>query len=265
MLRNDYNPGEEVEHLIRDVVNQSIETSLSKGFNVIVDETHCNLKRLKAVIERYAPKARIVLEFVGLNLSLVEIKRQNLQRDKVVPEAVIDKMNKGLKEVLNAKSDLLTMITELSIPVNNVILNQDVSLPKAIIVDLDGTVAKHEGHRSPFDWSLVLNDEPKNEVLDVIRILSEKYKIIFLSGRDAVCREDTIQWLKIHYKDVDIELYMRPCNNYEKDIKVKRELYEKNLKDKYFIHSVFDDRDQCITLWRKELGFQTFQVNYGDF
>ena len=264
MLRNDYNPGEEVEHLITDVVNQSIETSLSKGFNVIVDETHCNLKRLKAVIERYAPKARIVLEFVGLNLSLVEIKRQNLQRDKVVPEAVIDKMNKGLKEVLNAKSDLLTMITELSIPVNNVTLNQDVSLPKAIIVDLDGTVAHMDDKRGPFDWLKVDNDRPDEHVLNIVRTLSSKYKVLFVTGRDASALPKTKEWLDAYYGQPYEAIWSRPSNDFRKDSLIKEEIFNNHIKGVYYVEVVFDDRVQVVKQWRS-MGLKCLQVQEGDF
>jgi hypothetical protein len=60
-------------------------------------------------------------------------------------------------------------------------------------------------------------------------------------------------------------LFMRSTGDIRKDSVVKKELFEANVKGKYFINFVLDDRDQVIDLWRLELGLPCLQVNYGDF
>lgn len=46
---------------------------------------------------------------------------------------------------------------------------------------------------------------------------------------------------------------------------VKRELFDKYVRDRYNIVGVFDDRDQVVHMWRKQLGLTVLQVDYGNF
>ncbi len=46
---------------------------------------------------------------------------------------------------------------------------------------------------------------------------------------------------------------------------IKKELFEQQIAEKYFIELVLDDRDQVVDMWRLELGLPCLQVNYGDF
>ena len=44
----------------------------------------------------------------------------------------------------------------------------------------------------------------------------------------------------------------------------KAEIYEKELKGKYNIIMIYDDRDQVVETWRS-LGLKCAQVEYGEF
>jgi hypothetical protein len=57
---------------------------------------------------------------------------------------------------------------------------------------------------------------------------------------------------------------MRPKNDYRKDSLIKEEIYVNNIKNKYNVIAVYDDRDQVVKKWR-ELGIKCFQVDYGNF
>jgi hypothetical protein len=147
---------------------------------------------------------------------------------------------------------------------------QNQSLPKAVISDIDGTVADmRKGNtlaRSPFDWHRVGEDYPKIPILGIIKIYHGLgYKIIFLSGRDESCRDITSNWLVDNLGFDDFSLYMRPHKNSEKDSIIKERLFNENIKDKFFIEFVLDDRDQVVDLWRKKLGLTCLQVDYGNF
>lgn len=133
-------------------------------------------------------------------------------------------------------------------------------LPKAIIVDIDGTLAKMNG-RSPFDWSRVKEDMCN----EIIKGISNAYPntVIIFSGRDSVCRQDTIEWLEsngIKYS----QLFMREEGNFEKDAIIKRRLFEENIRGKFFIEYVLDDRNQVVRMWR-DMGLTCLQVADGDF
>lgn len=125
---------------------------------------------------------------------------------------------------------------------------------KGIIVDIDGTVAKVNG-RSFFDWDKVDTDLPRNDVIEMVSHLAwiNEAQVIFMSGRDGVCYDKTLDWLMEHYdpkSDWDFQLLMREPKDPRKDFIVKKELYNK-VKDQYDIDTVFDDRPQVLRLWEE--------------
>lgn len=136
--------------------------------------------------------------------------------------------------------------------------------PKAIIVDIDGTLAKMNG-RGPFDWSRVQEDSCKEQIKTIVNLhFDAGYTVIVFSGRDGVCRPQTEQWLKdnaIQYH----ALYMRRPGNTEKDSIIKRQIYELYIQDYLDVQFVLDDRDQVVKMWREELGLTCLQVDYGNF
>lgn len=144
----------------------------------------------------------------------------------------------------------------------------DASLPKAIIVDIDGTVALR-GDREPYDWDKVGEDLPNMPVIRVINALrmhehycGEDVKIIFMSGRPEQCRKQTELWLDANVR-LPYQLLMRPDGDFRLDWIVKDELFSL-VRGKYHVLSAWDDRDQMVRYWRK-LGLQCFQVSDGAF
>ena len=140
---------------------------------------------------------------------------------------------------------------------------QDSKLPRALVVDLDGTLAIHRG-RSPYEFERCGEDEVNPAVLSVLHRFKSTHTIIFLSGRDDSCRKLTEDWLEFKAGIKVDKLYMRTTKDSRKDSIVKSELYENFIKDKYHVDFVLDDRDQVVAMWRR-LGISTFQVNYGAF
>lgn len=262
MFRNKWYD-ENIESLVTAAINPCIEKTLEKGFNVVLDNTHCDVKRLKETISKYTSKAKIVLKYVGEELTLNEIKAQNKNRveNKVVPEDIIDKMYKGFTFIVNNKQVFEDLIIA---PEEPILLIQNEDLPKAIIVDIDGTIAHMNDKRGPFEWHNVHLDERDENIMNLLYTLAMTYNIVFMSGRDESCRELTTNWLKLNYAPTNIELYMRPRNNYEKDSIVKRRLFDENIKDKYYVEVVFDDRNSVVKAWR-EMGLKCLQVQEGDF
>lgn len=136
-------------------------------------------------------------------------------------------------------------------------------MKKAIIVDVDGTLAKR-GNRGPFEWHKVGIDTPHQEIINLSNIFKkEGYKVIVLTGRDAVCYDQTALWLEEHGVKYD-KLYSRSEGDYRKDSIIKQEIYEQHIKDKYKVEYVIDDRNQVVEMWRS-LGLRCLQVADGDF
>jgi len=133
----------------------------------------------------------------------------------------------------------------------------------AVIVDIDGTVATRTD-RGPFDYSKVLSDAPKPDVIEVVTALWRAgHKIIFVSARDDVCFGDTYVWLRRNCPPFE-HLYMRKTGDTRSDGVVKREIYEQFVKPEYSILCVIDDRQRVVDMWRS-IGLTCLQVDYGDF
>ena len=136
-------------------------------------------------------------------------------------------------------------------------------LPKAIIVDIDGTVS-HKTDRDIYDYKEAINDNPDKIILEVVRSLwHQGYRILFVTGRSDDCITVTRTWLAT-YCPYYFGLYMRQTGDFRKDAIVKQEIYENHIKNEYDVLCVFDDRQKVVDMWR-EIGLKCLQVQPGDF
>lgn len=132
--------------------------------------------------------------------------------------------------------------------------------PRAIVVDIDGTVAL-KGDRSPYDMTTVINDEPNVPVINIVDAFYRAgYLIVHMSGRYESAREDTFSWLKTHTSYHTEALYMRPDGSKIKDSILKQSLYETFIEPIFDVQLVIDDRNQVVDMWRNTLNLPCFQV-----
>ncbi len=142
---------------------------------------------------------------------------------------------------------------------------------QAVLCDIDGTIALmgkgDPARRGPYDWARVGEDDPCAPVLDLVRILGLHFPVLFVSGRDEVCRPETLKWLVGHgmldLRD-DGLLFMRRHKDNRGDDVVKREIYEEHIEPRYEVRWVLDDRNRVVAMWRS-LGLTVLQVADGDF
>lgn len=223
----------------------SIATSfVSAGINFIVSDTNLN----PATITKWKTFAKEnnchfeIKDFT--DVSVEECIKRDLIREHSVGEKVIrDMYNRYIKT------------TPLQYIPNK-------SLPEAILVDIDGTLA-HMSNRSPFEWNLVESDVIDPIIHDLVVKMSANYKIVLLSGRDEICRKETENWLRDNQVPYD-NLFMRPQDNCEKDSHIKNELFFKHVAQNYYVKFVLDDRNQVVDMWR-DIGLKCLQVAPGDF
>lgn len=150
------------------------------------------------------------------------------------------------------------------------------SKPKIEIVlcDIDGTIANIE-HRLHFiknldgtkkrgkdaDWEsfnkACVDDAPYQDVIDVLKSLAHGRRVIFVSGRDAVVRDDTMAWL-IEYVGRG-ELYMRKDKDFRPDTEVKLEMVQGLGITPDNVLCILDDRQHVVDMWRDN-GFRCLQV-----
>ena len=260
-----------IERLVSELEKSALLAALESGWNVVIDNTHLRQRYitelLKLIDKQASTRKPIAVSFLVIDVNLEEaIKRDQLRPD-VVGETVIREQHSRLhilKNIFDATQRLQFPTVHTTVDP----MEQDHSLPKCILVDIDGTAAKiHD--RSPFDWSNVGRDLPNTPVLNVVRAMrAAGYAVVFLSGRDSAARTETIRWLQRHldWKEVvDYQLFMRLQNDMRKDSIIKRELFDAHIRGRYFVELVLDDRDQVVSLWRRDLGLTCLQVDYGDF
>jgi len=239
----------------------TVEALLRAHADVIVDDTNL---RNKTVREWAELAARLGAQFEVhdfTDVPLEECIRRDVSRpagDQVGEEA-IRRMHARYLAGRNLPLPI-PYVSEISVNV----YEPDPELPAAVLVDIDGTVALM-GDRSPYDWHRVGSDLPNHAVITAVRAMfAAGNAIIFCSGRDAVCRPETEAWLEL-YVGVRYEaLFMRPEGDGRKDAVVKREIFDREIRDNWRIVGVFDDRQQVVRMWRA-LGLTVFQVAEGDF
>lgn len=228
------------EKFVLQVRDSLILMSIEKGKHVIIDDTNLATKHEERIKQLIKGKAELIIQdFTDVPLDIC-IER-DLKRLSSVGEKVIrDLYNQFLRKV-----DTYV---------------EDKELTKAIIVDIDGTLASMSG-RSPFDWSKVKEDTCN----DVVKNIVNNYtgEVIIFSGRDGICKEDTIDWLKLNNIKYT-SIFMRDIDNNEKDSIVKRRMFEQNIRGKYYIEYVLDDRNQVVEMWR-DMGLVCLQVAEGNF
>lgn len=126
----------------------------------------------------------------------------------------------------------------------------DVTLTKAVIVDIDGTLAHHHGVRNIFEWDKVEHDKPDPLVVEVVKGLkSQGIHIVITSGRDDICKRQTWEWLYRYLGFEPSALHMRVTGDTRRDCIVKREIFFRDIAPKFNVIGAIDDRPQVVRLW----------------
>lgn len=249
----------------------SVLAFLKAGVSVVVDATHLHAP----YVRKWAKEAtRLAVEFEVVDVvDDVAVCRQRdhqrmLDGGRYVGDKVIEQQAKRAKRpLITAEPFIIEPVTYMD------------DLPDCVIVDIDGTVANHEGIRSPYDYSKVSQDGVHENIAWLVRTIyyamtprcdgEAPVDIIFMSGRDHTCRADTEAWLDKFDIPFD-RLIMRPADavdaagNKLADYQVKYALFNEHIRGKYNVRVVFDDRQQVVDMWR-QLGLNCAQVAPGDF
>lgn len=245
------------EKFILDIRDFIVTVALSEGHDIIVDDTNFAPKHEKRLRE-LAENNNAVFEVKDFtNVSLEECIKRDAKRDNKVGEKVIRHMyDMYLKKPEEKRVHFKPRPADIP------------GLPYAIIVDIDGTVAR-TNFRNPFDWSRVSEDVPRTEILSLVRtiatdcVYTSAFQVIFVSGRDEKCYKDTAAWLN-KYFGLSYQLYMRPENDRRRDSIVKREIFDKYIRGKYNVAYIIDDRPQVIRECWQELGYTDLILNVGN-
>lgn len=256
------NPG--TERAIQSARDALVTAFLKRGLDVVVDDTNLPT-RVARDLRRLAVLAGADFEVWDLtNVPYEECVRRNAERSgrARVPD---DRMLDMYRRFVKGKPHPLPLPDEpadagsAAVPYVSA-----VGAPKAVMVDIDGTVALMSS-RSPFDETRVYEDRPNQAVIVAVRAMhAAGYAVIFCSGRTAGCREVTEKWLREHVAVPYEALHMRAVGDVRKDSIVKVEIFDREIRHRYDVVAVFDDRAQVVDAWRA-LGLTVFAVAEGNF
>lgn len=233
------------EAFVLQVRDSIVVAAIEQGHNVIVHDTNLHPKhyeRIRDIAADYTDVETSIEDFT--HISLEECIARDQKRANYVGEKVIRQM---YNQYLKPKPPIRPFTP---------------GLPLAIICDIDGTLALF-GDANPYD-----RDFLKDEVNMPVATILEQTKrfnvaVLLVSGRMDKFRQQTEQWLLDRGVRYD-HLFMRKTDDIRKDYIVKSEIYEAEIKGKYNIEFVLDDRDQVVSLWRS-LGLACLQVAEGAF
>ncbi|WOF01366.1 3'-phosphatase, 5'-polynucleotide kinase [Enterobacter phage vB_Ent31] len=216
---------------------------------VIVCDTNLNPKTVEKWELRF--KGLYEMSFQDFHVPWTELVKRNQYRgDKAVPIDVLRHFY------------TLMEVEKVYVP--------DLSKPKAIIFDVDGTLAKMVD-RSPYDLEKCDTDVINPMVVELARsYYRDGYAIIVVSGRESGTKDDEIKykmmtrkWLTDNFIPFT-EHFQREQGDSRKDDIVKEEIFWRDIAPHYNIKLAVDDRAQVVEMWRR-IGVECWQVNHGDF
>lgn len=240
----------EQETAVNAIKESMIAAHAAEGNNIVVSDTNLVSRHLKKLIS-FCERNGYEIELVDFRPELHTLLKRDRRRDKSVGEDVIRTLWKkypykewktlpGLQEENKRSTDSATFTP----------VKQDPSLPPAVVVDVDGTLA-NPAHRDPLDDLLLETDEPHQNIVNLIQALSRDHTIIVLTGRRE-CHYDTTFWWLNHYGVPFTELRMRGNFDERKDAMLKRQHLEE-ITTRYCIRYWIEDRRRVVDMVRASL------------
>jgi predicted kinase len=251
MTRNKPVVEKQFTKVVSSASHNLIQMAVESGVDVLIDNTNIFTEELSKIRKSFSTLADISYIDCGKGLTVEQLIERDNNREKKVGETIIREFFEQYKKLSKR------FPKDTTCPVVPPVV-QDPSLPKVVIFDIDGTLAKM-GKRSPYDWKSVGVDTPNEQVVKRFLMESEKADAVFVvSGRSETCRAETVEWLD-KQSIFPRALYMRKAGDQRPDNIVKKEIFDEHFNGKYFVEVVYDDRDSVVRLWRS-LGLTCFQV-----
>lgn len=246
------------ESAVTEASRTAVKALLATGRDVVADDMNLRPKYVREWA-RFAAANGATLEVVEFPVTVDESIERDAARARPVGADVIRRMAQKYLQ----KGNLQPIPAEAITVETPDLYTSPVGAPPAVMVDIDGTLALHNG-RSPYDLSRCGDDLPNAAVIDAVHAAAaDGMQIIYCSGREDSARDTTADWLTRHV-GIPGPLYMRDADDKRKDSVVKRELFDQHIRDSFDVRYVLDDRQQVVDMWRA-LGLTVFQVAEGDF
>ena len=250
------------EKLVTDVETATVKAAIAAGKDVVIDACHLAARYVK----KWAALGTVEVVDFPIPVEEAELRdarRKGIPGEHSVGEDVIWGMAKRYRirpEGTLPDIDLSGLKPFEFAPAPE----YDPGKDDAIILDVDGTIAKMNGKRGPYETDKYHLDDVEPNLRAVIRGLSEEgYRIVVTSGRSEDFRNETFNWLKDNAVPFN-HLVMRKSGDMRNDAIVKHDLFHEFIAPKYNVVMAYDDRNRVVDMWR-EIGIVCAQMDYGDF
>lgn len=251
----------ENEKLVMAMQRTMASDALTRGMSLLIDDTNFN-PRHEEDFRQIASAHGADFEVKFFDTPLAECIRRDAARPKPVGAKVI----RGMYDQYLWKRPA----PPAHVP----------GAPGALVIDIDGTLARIDHRRQhvagkarnwPAFFGAMQDDELNAWCAGIASTYREKgYKIVLCSGRPEKYRAVTEEWLARHGVGYDVLLMRADLlaegegNDYRADDIVKEEIYERDIKGKYNVLFVIDDRKRVVDMWRRK-GLTVLQCDDGDF
>ena len=234
----DYKMTKAKEEAITIQQEDLIRDALADGESVIVSDTNLNEGTRNRMWD-IAADFGLQVQFKTFDVPLHQAMKWNRNRPDHVPEAVLIRMERKMREYLGKY-----------VQTPEVRHKELQTLPSCVLLDLDGTLASMAGIRGPFDWDKVGQDNVIRRIASYANFLytDAEHSLIIFSGRDGSCREQTEIWLDKH--DIFYDgLYIREEGSTINDSILKEQLFNEHILGKFSVDHVVDDRKQVCVMY----------------
>jgi predicted kinase len=294
LLGPDFKYNRKDEEIVKKTATLRAEKLIESGYDLVID--NCNLfegarARWEAMAKRYAMDLIRQDVDTPLNVCIAQDKRREGRAR--VGRAVIERMalfsgHIDWNDKIRYNRDFIIVDLDGTVADNTArrkrafgsTVHGTVEVPDVangnvrVKCPLDGIVMDRKcpecGGKMEFSrWDLfyqgVENDKPIQPIIDLVSLLSQKYDVLFVSGRPTdeagLGTEQFIdENIKIGYPFR--HLFMRGAMDQRPDFVIKKEILDLLPKDR--IKYCLDDRDQVVEMWRAE-GLTCLQVAEGLF
>ena len=248
------------EGMLKDMEQAFLSRAYTKQYDIIIDNMNLNPKTI-AYYEAWAKQFGYEFEKVLFDTPVEECIRRDKARPNPIGEVVI-------KRTWNTYRNFI--IQESIKKMKEKEMKQDPNLPHCILVDMDATLFLNT-HGRPFygdelEPTDILKDEPIPATVTLVKAYQATGNLVIgLSGREdkpqiRACTIKQCENVGIHLD----ALILRPLGSRKRGDASKKELFEENIKDKYFVDFVLDDSSKVVKMYR-DLGLTCLQPNDGKF
>ncbi|MEV0759573.1 AAA family ATPase [Nocardia sp. NPDC050435] len=248
------------ENLITAMMRAAAVAALHGGANPVIDATHGPLRHARAwanLAHAHGAAFRCLDVTATEQQCIANVESRVAAGGHHVPVEAIQAWFKRFPPPWpEVKADFAQLKIERYKP--------DTTLPDAVIVDMDGTLADNSW-RGPYDWEHVISDPLMPTTRRIVNALVEndaRLTVIVVSGRPDLCMDDTERWLDRKEIAWD-ELHMRETGDNRPDNVVKYEIFDREIRPRFNVIGVFDDRLQVVRMWH-ELGLNVYRVGDPD-